>query len=51
MKARDTILFNNLLTQNFILARRAWFWYVASNKIIQNVCEKNMRLNWLHTSQ
>ena len=30
MKAKDTILLNKTTTQNPILARRAWFWHVAS---------------------
>ena len=31
MKAKDTLLLNNTITQNPILARRAWFWRVASH--------------------
>ena len=31
MKAKDTLLFNKTTTQNPILARRAWFWHVASH--------------------
>ena len=31
MKAKDTLLLNNIITQNPILARRAWFWHVASH--------------------
>ena len=31
MKAKDTLLLNNIITQNHILARRAWFWRVASH--------------------
>ena len=30
MKAKDTLLLNKTTTQNPILARRAWFWHVAS---------------------
>ena len=30
MKAKDTFLLNNTITQNPILARRAWFYHVAS---------------------
>ena len=30
MKAKDTLFLNNTLTQNLILARRAWFWHVTS---------------------
>ena len=29
MKDKDTFL-NNTITQNPILAKRAWFWHVAS---------------------
>ena len=31
MKAKDILLLNNTITQNPILARRAWFWRVASH--------------------
>ena len=31
MKAKDTLLLNNTVTQNPISARRAWFWHVASH--------------------
>ena len=34
MKAKDTLLLNNTITQNPILARRAWFWHVASHFLI-----------------
>ena len=30
MKAKDTLLLNNTITHNPNLARRAWFWHVAS---------------------
>ena len=30
MKAKDTLLLINTVTQNPILARRAWFWHVPS---------------------
>ena len=30
MKAKDTLLLNNTITQNPILVRRAWFWHVTS---------------------
>ena len=33
MKAKDTLLLNNTITQNPILVRRAWFWHVASHII------------------
>ena len=38
MKAEDTILLNKTTTQNAILARRAWFWHVASH-ILSNNCK------------
>ena len=35
MEAKDKLLFNNIITQNPILASlvilRAWFWHVASD--------------------
>ena len=31
MKAKDTLLLNNTITQNPNLARRAWFWHVSSH--------------------
>ena len=31
MKDKDTQLFNNIISQNPILGKRAWFWHVASN--------------------
>ena len=31
MKAKDTLLLNNTITQNPNLGRRAWFWHVASH--------------------
>ena len=31
MKAKKTFLLNNTITQNPNLARRAWFWHVASH--------------------
>ena len=34
MKAKDTLLLNNTITQNPILARRAWFWHVSSHYVI-----------------
>ena len=30
MKAKDTLLFNDIMIENPSLARRAWFWHVAS---------------------
>ena len=51
MKAKDTILFNNRITQNHILARRAWFWNIASqlmkNSIVYHIPQlfKGFRLN------
>ena len=30
MKAKDTLLFNNIITQHSVLAKRAWFWHVTS---------------------
>ena len=33
MKAKDTLLLNNTITQNPNLARRAWFWHVASHNV------------------
>ena len=30
IKAKNTLFFNNKITPNLILARRAWFWHVAS---------------------
>ena len=30
MKAKDPLLFDNIITQYPVLARRAWFWFVAS---------------------
>ena len=37
MKAKDTLLLNNTITQNPIWARRAWFWHVASHKAFHSV--------------
>ena len=37
MKANDTLSLNNTITQNPNLARRAWFWHVASHIIITPV--------------
>ena len=34
MKAKDTLLFNNIITQNPVLARRASFWHVAYITVI-----------------
>ena len=31
MKAKDTLLLINTVTQNPILARTAWFWHVPSH--------------------
>ena len=31
MKDKDTLLFNNVISQNTILGKRAWFWHVALN--------------------
>ena len=31
MKAKDTLLLNNTINQNPVLARRAWFWRVVSH--------------------
>ena len=31
MKAKDTLFINSTITLNLILARRAWFWHVASH--------------------
>ena len=31
MRAKDTVLLNTTITQHPILARRAWFWHVASH--------------------
>ena len=31
IKSKDTLLLNNIITQNPILVRRAWFWHVASH--------------------
>ena len=31
MKAKDTLLLNNMITQNPNLARRAYFWHVSSH--------------------
>ena len=39
MKAKDTLLLNNTISQNPILMRRAWFWHVASQ--MYNVPPKN----------
>ena len=36
MKARDTLLFKNVITRNPILARSAWLWHVASHIILSN---------------
>ena len=36
MKAKDTLLLNKTTAQNPILARRAWFWHVASHFLIFN---------------
>ena len=36
MKTKDTIVFNNKITLNPILATRAWFWHVASHTKINN---------------
>ena len=33
VKAKDTLLLNNTITQIPILARRAWFWHVASQMV------------------
>ena len=30
MKATDTLVFSNIITQNAILAKRAWFWHFPS---------------------
>ena len=45
MKAKDTLLLNKTTTQNPILARRAWFWHVASHIIIvsANRCVMNAK--------
>ena len=37
MKAKDTLLLNNTITQNPILARRAWFWSVASQMTLESL--------------
>ena len=34
MKAKDTLLLNKTTTQNPMLARRAWFWRVASHIVL-----------------
>ena len=31
MKDKDTLLLNNTINRNPILAKRAWFWHVASH--------------------
>ena len=42
MKAKDILLLNNTITQNHLLARRAWFWHVASQFITLklSICRK-----------
>ena len=43
MKAKDTLLFNNKITQNLILARRAWFWHIA-HLIMDSLALANLSL-------
>ena len=40
MKVKDTPLLNNTITQNPILAKRAWFWHVASHIVIYTTGHK-----------
>ena len=35
MKDKDTLLFNNIITRNLVLTKRAWSWHVASKLFIQ----------------
>ena len=37
MKAKDTLLLNNTITQNPIFMRRAWFWHVASHLLMNKI--------------
>ena len=40
MKGEDTLLFNNIITQNTILAGRAWFWHVVPYYETVRVCNE-----------
>ena len=45
MKAKDTLLLNNTVSQNPILARTACFWHVASHIFVE-FFSHIMRLNF-----
>ena len=40
MKGEDTLLFNNIITQNPILVGRAWFWHVVPYYETVGVCNE-----------
>ena len=45
MKAKDTLLFNNIITQNPMLAKKAWFWHVVLHFITILSSAPGMEIN------
>ena len=44
MEAKDTLLLNKTTTLNPILARRAWFWHVASHLLFIDLSTGNIQI-------
>ena len=51
MKTKDTIVFNNKLTLNPVLATRAWFWHVASLISVQRLIIQKTIIMRKHTQK